>query len=258
MVVLAVVQGVTEFIPVSSSAHLVVVSEIFWKNSHPVSFDIVLHMATLGAVIVYFAKDIRRLFIAFFSKGDSEDRRMAHALVLATLPIMIAGVFVYEVFASLRTLPMVATALIGSGFLLVVADYSIRKKLVRTDIPLLRRGFGIGLLQILALLPGVSRSGITIAGGRLLGFSRKEASRFSFLLAIPVITGALVLLWLRTSLTMSSFGGAGFGTVVLGVLVAFGVAIVAIHLFLKLVERIGFVPFFIYQVALGTALLIIG
>ena len=258
MLVLAVVQGVTEFLPVSSSAHLVIVSEVFWGNSHPASFDIILHAATLGAVIVYFAKDIQRLCIAFFSKKDSKDQKMAHALMLATLPIMVAGVFIYDVFASLRMLPLVATALIGSGFLLVVADYGMRKKWIRVNIPLLRKGFGIGLVQVLALIPGVSRSGITIAGGRILGFSREEASRFSFLLSIPVIAGALALLLLQTPLTTTSFGHTSIGVVLFGVLIAFCIALLTIHLFLKLIERIGFIPFFIYQIILGALLLTIG
>lgn len=258
MIVLAVVQGITEFLPISSSAHLVAVSEIFWGDGHPASFDIILHMATLGAVILYFAKDIRRLIPAFFSEEDSKDRTLAHALVLATLPIMVAGVFIYQIFASLRSIPIVATALIASGFLLIIADYSMQKKWFNTNISIRRKGFSIGLLQILALLPGVSRSGITIAGGRLLGFSRKEASRFSFLLAIPVITGALILLLIKTPPAADSFNGASVDTLIIGIITAFGVGYAAIHLFLKLVERVGFLPFFIYQVVLGAVLLFIG
>ena len=231
MFVLAVVQGVTEFLPISSSAHLIVVSEFFWGVGHPVSFDIVLHAATLGAVVLYFAKDIRQLTIAFFSRQNSKDRAFAHALVLAALPIIFVGTFLYQTFASLRTISMVATALIVSGLLLVVADYSIQKRWIRANIPLQRKGFAIGLLQVLALVPGVSRSGITIAGGRLLGFSRKEASRFSFLLAIPIIAGALVLLLIQTPLTMFSFGETNIGVLLLGVVTAFIVAYTVIHLF---------------------------
>lgn len=255
MVTLAVVQGVTEFLPVSSSAHLIIVSEIFGGTRHAVSFDIMLHGATLGAVVVYFAKDIQRMARALVAKEDTEDRRISRALVLATMFIAIAGFFMYEIFSEIRSTSIVATALIVSGTLLIIADYSVQKG-VTHPVPIWRRGIGVGLAQVCALIPGVSRSGITIAAGRALGFSRKEASRFSFILAIPVISGALVVLLGKVVSGSVSFDGVSAGTLTLGMGIAFVVGCLAIHLFLKIIERIGFFPFFLYQVAVGIVLVI--
>ena len=257
VVMLAVVQGVTEFLPISSSAHVIIVSETF-LSGHPAGFDILLHAATFMAVVLYFRKDISRLVQGLFSGTKNADKSLAYALLVATLPIMVAGVFVYEVFESLRMVSVAAVALIVSGSLLIIADYGIHHRWLKIDMPLWRKGLSVGLLQILAILPGVSRSGITIAGGRLFGFSRKEASRFSFLLAIPVIAGALVLLLLKTPLTADSFAGVDFGVVFVGMVVGFGSAYAVIHLFLKLIDRVGFMPFFMYQVLLGLVLLFTG
>ena len=255
MVVLAVVQGATEFLPISSSAHLVAVSEVF-LGGHAVGIDIALHAATLAAVLLYFREDVIKLTKALFLKEKSGDKSLAWALIVAILPIVIVGVFAYEILTSLRMVPIVAITLIASGALLIVADYGIHHRWLKVEMPLWRKGLSIGLLQVLAILPGVSRSGITIAGGRLVGLSRKEASRFSFLLAIPVIIGALVLLLVKSPTEVSSFGDASVGTVFLGAIIAFAVAYAVIQAFLKLIDRIGFMPFFIYQIIAGVTLLI--
>ena len=205
--VLAVVQGATEFLPISSSAHLVLLGELLGGEISHSGVAIVLHGATLFAVVAYFRKDLCRFVRATCSRTPSNERLTVRAVVLGTLPIVLAGFFVYPVFSVVQTVPVVAAALVVSGAVLIFADYSIRKKWILIDVPLWRKGVGIGLMQVFALLPGVSRSGITIAGGRLFGFSRKEAARFSFLLAIPTILGALVLLFIKTPLSALSFGG---------------------------------------------------
>ena len=194
---LAVMQGVTEFLPISSSAHLVLLGEVF-GGGQGAGITIVLHGATLVAVMYYFRRDLCRLLRALFSRKASKDRETVGAVILATLPIALAGFFIYPVFSLLQTVPIVAGALVLSGSLLILADYSIQKKWVEMEVPLWRKGISIGLMQVFALIPGVSRSGITIAGGRLFGFSRREAVRFSFLLAIPTIAGALALLLVQT------------------------------------------------------------
>ncbi|MCY4576963.1 MAG: undecaprenyl-diphosphate phosphatase [Candidatus Kaiserbacteria bacterium] len=257
LIILAIVQGVTEFLPISSSAHLVLAGELLGSDAHHSGIAIILHGATLTAVIAYFRKDIYRLMRAIFSRTPSKDRSMAGAVLLGTLPIALVGFFVYPVLSVVRTLPSVALALVVSGVLLILADYSIRKRWIITDIPLWRKGIAIGLIQIGALLPGVSRSGVTIAGGRLFGFSRREATRFSFLLAIPAILGALVLFFIQTPLSALSFGGTGLGTLLLVVCIAGAVSYITIHYFLRWIERMGFVPFFVYQVLLGVALLLV-
>lgn len=248
---LAFVQGVTEFLPVSSSAHLVLASQFFGYTLHSVSIDIVLHGATLVAVVMYFFRDIRHFVSGFFSGN----RVYPLALLFATIPIAVVGWFLYDVFEPFRSPLSVATAFILSGLLLLGIDLLVRRGLFQrwSGFPLRYRGFAVGVFQVFALLPGVSRSGITIAAGRLFGFSRREASRFSFLLSIPVIFGALLVLLFRTPFS-EAFAGVSFLMLAVGAVTSFLVALVAIHFFLKLIERIGFIPFFAYQVVVGSLL----
>ena len=256
--ILAVVQGLTEFLPISSSAHLVLFSDVLGGGEHDVGIVIVLHAATLLASVVYFRKDIYRLALALFSRVASADRSEAYAVLLGTLPIAFVGFFIYPIFSSVQTVSVVAIALAVSGSLLILADYSMQKGWVGgVGVSLWRKGLGIGMMQIFALLPGVSRSGVTIAGGRLFGFSRRQATRFSFLLAVPAIVGALLLLLVQSPLTATSFGGVSIEVLLLAACVSGGIAYTTIHFFLKFVERIGFVPFFGYQVLLGVVLLLL-
>ena len=220
---------------------------------------VVLHVATLFASVVYFRQDIRRLATGLFSRASSVDRSEAYAVLLGMLPIAFVGLFVYPMFSSLQAVMLVAIALVVSGSLLLFADYAMRKRWVggASDVALWRKGLGIGMMQVFALLPGVSRSGVTISGGRLFGFSRRQATRFSFLLAIPAIAGALLLLLVQSPPDALSFGGVGIGVLMLAMCVSGIVAYATIHFFLRFVERVGFVPFFGYQVLLGVVLLLL-
>ena len=254
--ILAVVQGLTEFLPVSSSAHLVLFSDLLGGDEQDLGIAIVLHAATLVVSLVYFRKDIVRLMRSLFSHSASAGRSELYAVLLGTLPVAIVGFFVYPIFSSVQTVLVVSIALIVSGSLLIFADYAVRKGWKGgVGVPMWRKGLSIGILQIFALLPGVSRSGVTIAGGRLFGFSRQRAARFSFLLAIPAIAGALLLLLVQSPLTALSFGGVGVGVLLLAACISGSIAYAAIHFFLRFIERVGFVPFFGYQVLLGVVLL---
>ena len=265
-VLLAFLQGVTEFLPVSSSAHLLIASNLLGQPIQTLGFDIAVHFATFLAVLIYFAKDICALIVKYFS-GDKVGRAYVHALALGTIPVIIIGLTLYSSFDTFRIIPVIAYALIISGFFLFIFDYVARKDLVRIAIPMERRGLIIGLFQALALIPGVSRSGIAIAGGRLMGFSRSDATRFSFLLSIPTITAAVILsaidsfvafidLIVSAGSVTAAFNIEIASSLVIAVVVAFAVALIVIHLFLKTVERIGFSWFFVYQVILGMLLLI--
>ena len=181
LLVLAVVQGLTEFLPVSSSAHLVLFGNLLGDGGEYLGIAIVLHGASLVAAVLYFRRDIFRLVSALFVRVPSAERTMGYALVLGTVPIAVVGFFVYPLFSTLGTVSVVAVALVVSGALLVLADHSVRKGWLTAMLPMWRKGTAIGLMQVFALLPGVSRSGITITAGRLVGFSRKDAVRFSFL-----------------------------------------------------------------------------
>ena len=256
--VLAVVQGLTEFLPVSSSAHLVLFSDLLGSTEHNLSIAIVLHSATLFASVLYFRKDIFRLVRALFSRSPSADRSEVYAVLFGTVPVALVGFVVYPIFSSVQVVSVVAVALVVSGSLLILVDYGVRKGWKGgVGVPLWRKGFSIGIMQIFALLPGVSRSGVTIAGGRLFGFSRRQAARFSFLLAIPTILGALLLLLAQSFPSDLSFAGTDFEVLLLAAAVSGGVAYATIHFFLKFVERVGFLPFFTYQVALGVVLLLL-
>ena len=256
IVLLAIVQGLTEFLPISSSAHLVLFGELSGNGEYYQGIDIILHGASLLAVLCYFRKDLSRLIAAFFSRESSAERSMGYALLLGTVPIVVVGFFVYPVFSLLRSVPVVALALVVSGSLLILVDYGVRKGWMRTELRMWRRGVAVGLMQVFALLPGVSRSGITITAGRLVGFSRREAARFSFLLAIPAIVGALLLLCMQTPPFAASFGAMRVSVLLCGAGVAFVAAYAAVHFFLRFVERVGFLPFFMYQVVLGGLLLL--
>ena len=249
VLLLAVVQGVTEFLPVSSSAHLAVIPVLTGYPVQPVLFDIAVHAATLFAVLAYFARDIRDTVVGSLA-GDREKRSHLAALVFATAPILIVGWLVYPFIDSFRAVPYIAGALIISGCFLCLSDAAARSG-VRINLPEKVRGFGVGVFQIFALIPGVSRSGITIAAGRLFGFSRTQAARFSLLLAVPTIAAALGLALLR----VPESTGVPAGSLVLGGVIACITAFAVIHTFLRLVERFGFLPFFIYQVSLGVFLL---
>ncbi len=253
MLPLALIQGVTEFLPISSSAHLVLFPEVFGREIQSVGFDIILHAATLTAAVWYFRKDIRDITVGCL-RGDAGSRLYMQALLLGTLPVVVAGPFLYNTVVSSRTAELIAILLIASGAALYLADWYVRRMPVHSNLPVPARALVIGMCQILSVFPGVSRSGITITAGRLLGLSRGESVRFSFLLSVPVIAGATVL----AALSVPSAG-----TIALSVplLISFAVAVLAaytaIRLFIAWVERIGFAPFCIYQIALGAALLLL-
>lgn len=182
----------TEFIPVSSSGHLVLFHELFGFQEGGLAFDVALHMGTLLAVVLYFRKDLMELARGFFA-GNQKQRNMVWLLAVATIPAVIVGLSLQSVVESVLRSPwVVAAMLVLFGLFMIVAEIkaeSIKHKR-KTDKLTGRQAVSIGLLQACALIPGVSRSGATISGGLLLGLDRVAATRFSFLLAIPIIFGA--------------------------------------------------------------------
>ncbi len=249
---LALVQGITEFLPVSSSAHLVLVSDVWGYAAQSVAFDIVLHGATLLAALLYFRKDIQTIATGVI-KRDQTQQSYALALLFGTVPVVIIGILIYRGIEVFRAVPVIGIVLILSGIFLFIVDQCGKRGWIRSDTSLSRKGLFIGLFQTLSLLPGVSRSGITMAAGRLVGFSRKESTRFSFLLSIPAITGALLLVSAQADITSLSL--ISTLPLIAAAVTAFCVAYTVIHGFLKLIERIGFTPFCVYQIVLGIVLL---
>ena len=253
LVLLSVIQGLTEFLPVSSSAHLVLLSEFLRQEDQGIIFDVGVHFGTLIAAIVYFRSDIKTMLINLISeKLSSPGNNLTFNLAVAVFPILIAGFFLRDsIDLKLRNSEVIAYATILFGLLLYLAQLNKGKQDV--DFLSLPRAFVIGLFQCLALIPGTSRSGITITAGLFLGLSATAASRFSFLLAIPTI-GAIALVELvRFSFLDLSQNGI---ELLIAISISFLVAYISIDMFLRLIERIGFTPFVIYRLLLGGWLLL--
>ena len=255
ILVLAIVQGLTEFLPISSSGHLVLTSNVLGWPDQGLLIDIAVHVGTLFAVMVYFWRDLWAMALGLFrlvTGRSGPGARLAAHIALATLPVVAAGYFGRDYIAVyFRDIEIIAWAMIGFGLLLWLADHlgmTVRR------IEHLHGGhvLFIGLAQVLALVPGTSRSGITMTAGRLLGMERQEAARFSMLLSIPTILGAGVL------------GGvelAGGADVTLGqdallpAGLAFATGLIAIAVMMSWLRRARFTPFVLYRLTLGAGLL---
>jgi len=255
IIVLALVQGLTEFLPVSSSAHLILASRAFGWQDQGLVFDVATHLGTLLAVFVFFRHELLAMLKACTTLvQDEAGRRRRHMvlyLALASVPALAVGEMAHNLVEHLlRDVRVIAMTTIGFGLILWWADAASGKM---RDLPQmnLRSAILIGLAQVLALVPGVSRSGITITAGRFLGYSPEAAARFSFLLAIPVITAAGAYGALRVATGDAPINWAQFGMAVSFAAVAGWLCIAA---FLALVQRTGLFPFVCYRLLLGLAL----
>lgn len=258
IIILAIIQGITEFLPISSSAHLLLPGILLGWKEQGLAFDVAVHLGSLTAVIIYFREDLQNMTGAWFNqvlKGKStDDSRLAWWLIWATLPAVFMGYFgksLVELYA--RSGLVIAFTTIGFGLLLWWADRVATHKLALNKLGW-RRAVFIGLFQVLALIPGTSRSGITITAGLLLGLSRETAARFSFLLSIPVILGASTLLLVEL---LGSPDGVNWSVLILGAILSFVSAYLCIYLFLSFIKRIGMLPFVIYRLLLGFFLLLL-
>ena len=256
VVVLAIVQGLTEFLPISSSGHLVLVPVVLdWKDQGLV-FDIAVHFGSLVAVCVYFRADILRLIRGSLAAlgGDlsSGSSRLAAGIALGTIPAAIAGLlFADWIEAHFRSPYVVVATLAGYGILLALAD---RLGAQTRDIASIRirDAVGIGLAQALALVPGTSRSGVTITAAMAMGLKRQDAARFSFLLSVPVIL--LATLYKGASMLMGNEAIA-WGTLSVAAVISAIVAYLSIEFFMRFVNAIGLVPFAIYRLILAGVIL---
>ncbi|MEM1435777.1 MAG: undecaprenyl-diphosphate phosphatase [Pseudomonadota bacterium] len=252
VIILAIVQGITEFLPISSSAHLILPAQLSDWPDQGLAFDVAVHFGTLGAVLLYFARDLGRFtgggLRVLTEQRWNEDADLALKIVVATVPAVIGGLLLKDwIETEARTIVVIATTTVVFGALLWVAD----RRPGSTDTPSWPVAVGIGLFQALALVPGTSRSGITMTAALLLGLSRTGAARFSFLLAIPTIAGGALLLLLDVLENGTELGTAKLLT---GTALAFVTAYLAIHYFIALVERTGMLPYVLYRLALGAFL----
>jgi undecaprenyl-diphosphatase len=253
-IILGLVQGITEFLPVSSSGHLVLVRELVNVDDlHGLAVDAVLHLATWFAVVIYFWRDVFGLIqtaVRKLSRLPVNERELTllYAILIGTLPAVCVGLFLDTLISNyLYQTATVATVLFTVAIFFMYAEWRYYIKPPHSTISV-RTGFLIGVWQILALVPGVSRSGITLVGGMLLGLSRHESARFSFLLAIPIIFGV----GLKKLFELVMIGeSVSWLPLVIGFIISFLVALVVIHLFLSFIRNHTLWPFIWYSVILS-------
>jgi undecaprenyl-diphosphatase len=251
---LALVQGITEFLPISSSAHLILVPVITGWEDQGLAFDVAVHGGTLLAVLLYFRHEVGRMTIATFGslRGDwTPDAKLAWAVVLGTLPVVVAGLLLKGyVEGPLRAPLVIATTTIVFGLLLWWADVHGRRARDEYTVSW-RDAVLVGLAQAIALIPGVSRSGITITAGLLLGLTREGAARFSFLLSIPTLLASTVLV---TRDLLQAAEPVDWSALAIGFALAAVSAYLCIHYFIRLLSRTGMLPYVIYRLVLGAVL----
>jgi len=257
-ILLALLQGLTEFLPISSSAHLILLPRLLGWSDQGLAFDVAVHVGTLMAVVFYFRHDVQRLLGAWFAsclgRQMTTDARLAWLLLLGTVPVVVAGLLLHDVVETyLRSPLVIALATIGFGILLGVVDRCGRQVRSEESLTLMDVTW-IGLAQALALIPGTSRSGITMTAALALGLTRSAAARFSFLLSIPVILMAGVYESLNL---LQQSAPVAWSEILLGTAVAAVSAYFCIHFFMRLIERIGMLPFVVYRLLLGGFLLLL-
>lgn len=255
LAILALVQGITEFLPISSSGHLAAVPQVLGWPDQGLIIDVAVHVGTLGAVMLYLHRDIWVILVGLgrMMKGRGDrGAKLAGLIILGTLPVIGAGYALNHYMpGGIRTLEVIAWATLGGGVLLYMAD-SIGMTLRRMEHLTISDGLIIGIAQALALIPGTSRSGITMTAARLLGMERRDAARFSMLLSIPAILGA-------GSLKGWELYQSGNAQVTNDALMAAGLAFIAalitVALMMAWLRRANFTPFVIYRIILGIGLL---
>ena len=254
--ILAIVQGFTEFLPISSSAHLILVPVLTSWQDQGLAFDVALHLGSLSAVMIYFRREIFSMISsslnALSGKGVDRDAWLALWVTLATLPVCAIGFVLHDVIEGyMRSTLIISLSLIVFGLLLGYADW--KQCGTRSEYQLgLKDALIIGFAQALALIPGTSRSGITITAALMVGMNREAAARFSFLLSIPVIVlaGGLETVKLAGQPDAMDWNAMIMGTLLSGIS-----AYLCIHFFLAFIRKIGMQPFVIYRVLLGAWLL---
>jgi undecaprenyl-diphosphatase len=252
-IVLALVQGLTEFLPISSSAHLILVPKVFGWADQGLAFDVAVHFGTLLAVLWVFREEVwaitRAWFLALSGRNHiASDARLGWSLIIATIPVVLAGLLLEDVIETyLRSPLVIASATAVFGVVLWLAD--LRKKEVTDEHAVAwSTALLIGCAQAIALIPGTSRSGITISAGLALGLSRSAAARFSFLLSMPAIAGAAVFETLKVA---ESVEPVAWDVIFAGLVVSAISAYVCIRIFLSTIEQIGMLPFMLYRLLLA-------
>lgn len=260
-IVLAIVQGLSEFLPISSSGHLILVPHLLGWPDQGLAFDVAVHVGTLIAVLAYFRVQLARMVRAWFSSLSGNaltpDGRLAWCVILGTAPVGVAGIAFGDLIERMLRNPLfVAGTLAGFGLLMWLADRLAGERRDEYSIGW-RDALLIGGAQALALMPGTSRSGVTMTMARAIGLTRSAAARFSFLLAIPGI--AMAGLWELRQLLSGPGDGVDWAMMGLGAVVSAATGYLCIHGLLRVIERIGLLPFALYRFLLaGLIVLVLG
>jgi undecaprenyl-diphosphatase len=257
-VIMGVVQGISEFLPISSSGHLVILHSLFGADASTIAFDVFLHIGSLVAVLYYFRHDLLKITMAPFV-GDKRNSLILLLLAIATFPAAVAGVLFRTGIETLRSPIVVATTLVAGGIILLVAEkysnYVQRMRILQNE-PQQKKTIQAylyaGVFQVLALVPGMSRSGVTISGALFAGYNREDAAKVAFLLSIPIIIGAGVweldaLIGLSLSEISLYFSGAVAACIS---------GFMAIAFLMKFVQTRSFTPFVLYRIVLAGAILL--
>ena len=254
IIILSLIQGITEFLPISSSAHLIIIPEFFLNLESSRGFDVSLHFGSLLAVIYYLKKDLIKIILdTIFLKKDNEGFIILKNLIISTIPVIIVGFLVHiNNFDIIRSLEVIGWTTLIFGILLGIADRNL--KVIKYFKSLnLKDAFVIGIAQTLAIIPGTSRSGIVITAGLYMGFSRFDASKYSLLLSIPVIMAATTL----ESINLFIEKGLFFNNeMIMGIILSFCVALITITLFMKWINKASLKIFVAYRIMLGILILI--
>ena len=254
IIILSLVQGITEILPISSSAHLIIIPEFFLNIDSSRGFDVSLHFGSLLAVIYYLKKDLMKIISdTMYFKIDNEGFIILRNLIISTIPVIIVGFLVHiNNFDIIRSIEVIGWTTLLFGILLGIADRNL--KVVKYFKSLnLKDALVIGIAQILAIIPGTSRSGIVITAGLYMGFSRFDASKYSLLLSIPVIIAATTL----ESINLFIERGFFFNNeMIMGIILSFCVALIAIRLFMKWINKASLKIFVAYRIMLGILILI--
>ena len=258
LILVAIVQGITEFLPISSSGHLILLPNLTGLEDQGQVIDVAVHVGTLGAVILYFRAEVSRAFKGFLrmftGRFDGPDTKLALLLILATIPVILAGL-IFKVFGiddALRSVKVIAWTTLVFGLVLWTADRFGRVTKTSDDWTMKDAAI-MGLWQVLALIPGTSRSGITITGARQLGYAREDAARLAMLMSIPTIVASGALLGLEVASTLDATA-ARDGAI--AAVFAFVAALGALHFMMRLLKSVSFTPYVIYRIILGLVLLV--
>ena len=255
----AVIQGVTEFLPISSSGHLILLPGLTGMEDQGQIIDVAVHVGTLGAVVLYFWRDVGTALIGFghlaAGRRDTGAARLALGLTIATIPVVLLGLALNlsGLDTAMRSVAVIGWTMLGFGLVLYWADHKGASRLAAADWSV-RHALIMGLWQAVALIPGTSRSGITITGARLLGYDRSEAARLSMLMSIPTIMASGLLLGAEVITTADA---AAAQDAAIAAVMAFFAALAALAIMMRLLRSVSYTPYVIYRVILGVILLVV-